>query len=149
MRPVCLLIALIVMTGTGGYARQAPSATLDAVRAHREGLAVWWTGNAGWLIKAGDRLIGIDLDLSLPQKVQPPPVTAEALAAELDVAFVSHHHGDHCNTSTLRALAPSVPASTTTALRTARTGVPGRAKTSWPAWTCVPRSLPNRATALP
>jgi L-ascorbate 6-phosphate lactonase len=105
MRSVCLLIALIVVTGTGGYARQAPSATLDAVRAHREGLAVWWTGNAGWLIKAGDRLIGIDLDLSLPQKVQPPPVTAEALAAELDVVFVSHHHGDHCNTSTLRALA--------------------------------------------
>lgn len=106
MRCLCLLIALMTLVpGAAGQGTQAPTATIDAVRAHREGLAVWWTGNAGWLIKAGDRLIGIDLDLSLPQKVQPPPVAAAALAAELDVAFVSHHHGDHCNTATLRTLA--------------------------------------------
>jgi L-ascorbate 6-phosphate lactonase len=106
MRCLCVVIALMtVVPGAAGQGTQAPIATIDAVRAHREGIAVWWTGNAGWLIKAGDRLIGIDLDLSLPQKVQPPPVAAEPLAAELDVAFVSHHHGDHCNTATIRTLA--------------------------------------------
>lgn len=103
--PFFLIAVMTLVPGTAGQATQGSTPTIDAVRAHREGLAVWWTGNAGWLVKAGDRLIGIDLDLSLPQKVQPPPLTAETLAADLDVAFVSHHHGDHCNTATLRALA--------------------------------------------
>jgi L-ascorbate metabolism protein UlaG (beta-lactamase superfamily) len=78
---------------------------LDQVRSHRKGLAVWWVGNAGWLIQSEGVLIGIDLDLSTEEKVQPPPVSARDLAGELDVAFVSHHHGDHCNVSTIKALA--------------------------------------------
>ena len=107
MRSLFVLLALAVapVAGRAPQTLPAPRSTLDEIRAHREGVAVWWTGNAGWLIKSGSRLVGIDLDLSLPQKVQPPPVAADALASELDVVFVSHHHGDHCNTSTLRALA--------------------------------------------
>src|SRR5688572_7572140 len=85
---------------------QAPSATLlENLRAHQQGLAVWWVGNAGWLIKSDGLLVGVDLDLSLPQKVQPPAIPPEALSLELDVLFVSHHHGDHCNVATIRALA--------------------------------------------
>jgi L-ascorbate metabolism protein UlaG (beta-lactamase superfamily) len=102
---IALALGLGAAAGAAGQAPPAPAATIDALRAHRQGLAVWWVGNAGWLIKSGDLLIGVDLDLSLPQKVQPPPITADALAGELDVAFVSHHHGDHCNSATLRALA--------------------------------------------
>ena len=103
MKHVILLFAL---AGVTVQAQQpAASTTLESVRAHRQGTAIWWTGNAGWLIKSGDLLIGVDLDLSLPQKLQPPPLAAEALAGELDVVFVSHHHGDHCNGATLRALA--------------------------------------------
>jgi L-ascorbate metabolism protein UlaG (beta-lactamase superfamily) len=83
----------------------AQTAALDSVRSHKQGLAVWWMGNAGWLIKSDNLLIGVDLDLSVPQKVQPPPIAPEALAPELDVALVSHHHGDHCNVPTIRALA--------------------------------------------
>jgi L-ascorbate metabolism protein UlaG (beta-lactamase superfamily) len=104
MRSV-LLFALVALTGAAGRAQQPATGMIEGLRAHREGIAVWWVGNAGWLIKSGDLLIGLDLDLSLPQKVQPPSVAAEALASELDVAFVSHHHGDHCNNATLRALA--------------------------------------------
>jgi L-ascorbate 6-phosphate lactonase len=78
---------------------------LDQVRSHHKGVAVWWVGNAGWLIKADDLLIGTDLDLSSEEKVQPPPITAGELAPELDVAFVTHHHGDHCNVPTIKALA--------------------------------------------
>jgi L-ascorbate 6-phosphate lactonase len=80
-------------------------AVLEEIRAHHKGIALWWVGNAGWLIKSGDLLIGTDLDLSDEEKIQPPPITAQELAGELDVAFVSHHHGDHCNIPTLRALA--------------------------------------------
>jgi L-ascorbate 6-phosphate lactonase len=78
---------------------------IGELRGHEQGTAVWWTGNAGWVIKSGGLTVGMDLDLSTANKVQPPPVTAEELAGELDVAFVSHHHGDHCNVATIRALA--------------------------------------------
>ncbi len=100
-----VLLAVLVAAASGSGSAQQPAAALESVKAHREGVAIWWAGNAGWLIKSGDLLVGIDLDLSLPNKVQPPPVSPDALAAELDVAFVSHHHGDHCNGTTLRALA--------------------------------------------
>ena len=83
----------------------APQKVLDEIRLHHHGIAVWWVGNAGWLIKADDQLIGIDLDLSTEDKVQSPPITPEQVAGELDVEFVSHHHGDHCNVTTIRALA--------------------------------------------
>jgi L-ascorbate metabolism protein UlaG (beta-lactamase superfamily) len=78
---------------------------LEQVRSHRSGIAVWWVGNAGWLIKVDDILIGIDLDLSMQGKIQPPTITAADLAGELDVAFVTHHHGDHCNIATIKELA--------------------------------------------
>jgi L-ascorbate metabolism protein UlaG (beta-lactamase superfamily) len=57
------------------------------------------------LIKADGILIGTDLDLEVGRKVLPPPVTPEGLAPLLDVAFVTHHHGDHFNRPTLKALA--------------------------------------------
>ncbi len=78
---------------------------LEQIRSHHQGIAIWWVGNAGWLIKAGDLLIGTDLDLSNEEKVQPPPITPEELAGELDIEFVTHHHGDHCNAPTIQALA--------------------------------------------
>ena len=86
-------------------ANQPAGTVLDEIRSHHSGLAVWWVGNAGWLIKSDEVLIGIDLDLDSASKVQPPPISAQDLAAQLDVAFVTHHHGDHCNIPTLRSLA--------------------------------------------
>ena len=80
-------------------------AVLDEIRAHHSGVAVWWVGNAGWLIKSGDLLISTDLDLSMDEKILPPPISARELARELDIAFVSHHHGDHCNVPTINELA--------------------------------------------
>ena len=96
----------VALVAAGALSAQAPQATLlENLRAHHQGLAVWWVGNAGWLIKSDGLLVGVDLDLSLPQKVQPPAIPPEALSLELDVLFVSHHHGDHCNVATIRALA--------------------------------------------
>ena len=82
-----------------------PPAVVEQIRSHSKGMAVWWVGNAGWLIKGDSVLIGIDLDLSRSGKIEPPVITPEQLAGELDVIFVSHHHGDHCNTETLKSLA--------------------------------------------
>jgi L-ascorbate 6-phosphate lactonase len=84
---------------------QQPPQALDQIRSHHKGIAAWWVGNAGWIIKADGLLIGIDLDLSTANKISPPVIKAEELANELDIAFVSHHHGDHCNVPTISALA--------------------------------------------
>jgi L-ascorbate 6-phosphate lactonase len=78
---------------------------LEQVKAHKKGLAVWWVGNAGWLIKSDDVLIGTDLDLASDEKVYEPPISAEDLAKVLNAIFVTHHHGDHCNGPTLKTLA--------------------------------------------
>lgn len=77
---------------------------LDQIRAHQKGIALWWMGNDGWLIKSDNILIGTDLDLDIADKIQPPPLSAQELAAELDVAFVTHHHGDHFNAPTHKIL---------------------------------------------
>lgn len=109
LNPAVLLISLLLVGGTldsfGQATATTPPSIIDQVRSHHQGLAIWWTGNAGWLIKANDFLVGIDLDLGTHNKVTPPPVRAEELAAELDVALVTHHHGDHCHPPTIQALA--------------------------------------------
>jgi len=77
----------------------------EQIKAKQKGLALWWVGNAGWLIKADGILIGTDLDLDLEEKIYEPPISAGDLAKILDVVFVTHHHGDHCNAPTLKVLA--------------------------------------------
>jgi L-ascorbate 6-phosphate lactonase len=95
--PCFALFALASPTRSG-------HAILDQIRSHHKGIAIWWTGNAGWLIKSDDLLIGTDLTLDNDEKVQPPPVTASEIAPDLDVLLVTHHHGDHCNPETIREL---------------------------------------------
>lgn len=101
----CLVDVLVALLATTCASQAAPSAVLEQIRAHKSGLAVWWVGNAGWLIKADGLLIGIDLDLGTTGKITPPVITADELAGEIDVAIVTHHHGDHCNVPTIRAIA--------------------------------------------
>ncbi|GAB4124352.1 MAG: hypothetical protein Kow001_21290 [Acidobacteriota bacterium] len=108
---MAVLVTSLLLAGEGpgtfggATAANEPPSTIEQIRSHRDGLAVWWTGNAGWLIKADDFLVGIDLDLGTENKIKPPPVRAGELAPELDVALVTHHHGDHCHVPTIRALA--------------------------------------------
>jgi len=89
----------------GFQGNEAHHRVLEQIQSHNRGIAVWWVGNAGWLIKSDNLLIGIDLDLSSAGKLAPPVITAEELAGELDIELVSHHHGDHCNVPTIKGLA--------------------------------------------
>jgi L-ascorbate metabolism protein UlaG (beta-lactamase superfamily) len=93
----CAVLGVVVHCAAADIANE--------VRSRSSGTALWWTGNAGWLIRSGELVIGIDLDLSTGQKLQPPPITPGEAASLVDVALVSHHHGDHCNIPTIRALA--------------------------------------------
>jgi L-ascorbate metabolism protein UlaG (beta-lactamase superfamily) len=81
------------------------AAVVDQLRSQHTGLTVWWVGNDGWLIKSGNVLVGTDLALETEDKIQVPPISAQQLAPQLDVEFVTHHHGDHCNVETIKALA--------------------------------------------
>jgi L-ascorbate 6-phosphate lactonase len=98
------LLLLGVVTFAFANAADSGDALISQIRSHRKGIAVWWMGNAGWLIKSGDLLIGTDLTLDNDEKVHPPPLTALELAPDLDVVFATHHHSDHCNPKTLQTL---------------------------------------------
>jgi L-ascorbate 6-phosphate lactonase len=101
------LLLIAAATAAPMAPQAAPAATnlVEEVKSHHEGIAVWWVGNAGWLIKSDELLVGIDLDLEAGEKIRTPPVTATELAGLVDVVFATHHHGDHCNVSTIRTLA--------------------------------------------
>lgn len=104
---VAALVPLALALAAVAAAADEPARgrVIDEVRSHRSGLAIWWVGNAGWLVKADGLLIGIDLDLDSTERIAPPPVTAEELAGEIDVAFATHHHGDHFDAATLAKIA--------------------------------------------
>ncbi|HEX8984682.1 MAG TPA: MBL fold metallo-hydrolase [Bryobacteraceae bacterium] len=100
-----LLILLAVPLASFSQSNPATAAVADQLRSPHTGLSVWWVGNDGWLIKSGNVLIGTDLALETEDKIQAPPISAQQLAPQLDVEFVTHHHGDHCNVETIKALA--------------------------------------------
>src|SRR4051812_4287232 len=77
----------------------------DEVAAHHQGLAVWWTGHNGWLIKSDGLLVSTDLCTEDEGRLYQAPISAEELAPLLDVAFVTHGHGDHFHPRTCRILA--------------------------------------------
>jgi L-ascorbate metabolism protein UlaG (beta-lactamase superfamily) len=78
---------------------------VDEVKAHRSGLSVWWTGHNGWLIKSGTTLVGTDLATEDEARLYQSPISADELAPLLDMAFITHGHGDHFNRKTARVLA--------------------------------------------
>ena len=105
--PVLLIAAACVPVWAQG--NRSSEVILKEIQGHHQGMAVWWMGNSGWLIRSGDLLIGSDLDLEADSKsypkIHPPPLTPQQLAGELDVEFVTHQHGDHCNVATIKGLA--------------------------------------------
>ncbi|MEC7771768.1 MAG: MBL fold metallo-hydrolase [Bacteroidota bacterium] len=80
---------------------------LKEIKSHNSGLAVWWTGHNGWLIKYNNILIGTDLALESVERSMPSPISAKELANELDISFISHEHGDHFERETSKILSNS------------------------------------------
>jgi L-ascorbate 6-phosphate lactonase len=78
---------------------------LDEIRAHKKGIALWWIGQNGWLIKSDNTLIATDLPLESNEREFPTPITASELAGELDISFITHEHSDHFERETSRTLA--------------------------------------------
>lgn len=101
-----LILALLLGTSVCCRAQKTFSKgkLLKEIQSHKEGLAVWWTGHNGWLIKYNDILIGTDLALESKDRAIASPISAEELAAELDISFITHEHGDHFERETSKIL---------------------------------------------
>jgi L-ascorbate metabolism protein UlaG (beta-lactamase superfamily) len=103
---VLMFSCLSLASGQEWPREQIPAPRIrDEVQAHDSGPAVWWTGHNGWLIKSAGLLIGTDLATEDPARLYRSPIAAEELAPLLDVAFITHKHGDHFNRKTARVLA--------------------------------------------
>ena len=104
MKMTTLILVCCVLAATPVLGQSSGVTILQQIRSHRDGVALWWLGNDGWLIKSGGVLLATDLDLESSERLQPPPISTAELADVLDVAFVTHHHGDHFNEPTLKIL---------------------------------------------
>jgi L-ascorbate 6-phosphate lactonase len=80
------------------------SQLFQEIKNHDEGTALWWSGHNGWLIKSGDLLVSTDILLDYDKRALPPSITAEELARELDISFITHYHKDHFNRPTSKIL---------------------------------------------
>ena len=105
---VCVTVVLFCTAAARGQEQAGKSPRherlLAEIRKHDSGLAIWWTGNNGWLAKADGLLIGTDLALDDPIRERPAPISAAELAGQLDVSFVTHVHHDHFNGPTSKVL---------------------------------------------
>ena len=66
-----LLIAVAASAPAWAQAERSAEISLQNIRDHHQGLAVWWMGNSGWLIKSDNLLIGADLDLEFTSRSYP------------------------------------------------------------------------------
>lgn len=77
---------------------------LKALCRPTDGVRLLWTGNDGWLLWDGERLMGIDLDFTNPLRTEPPRVGLPAVAKRLALHLISHAHEDHFSGDTCRVL---------------------------------------------
>ena len=96
-----LLLLMFLMNSASGQDKRI----IDEIRDHKTGTAVWWIGQGSWIIKSGDLVISTDLFLENKGRIAPSPVTPEEIATVLDIAFITHGHGDHFEEYTSRILA--------------------------------------------
>jgi L-ascorbate 6-phosphate lactonase len=84
--------------------RSTSTRIIDEIKAHKKGMAAWWTGQNGWLIKSDNTLIGTDLVLASFNRIEELPITPDELAGEIDFSFITHEHSDHFERVTSRTL---------------------------------------------
>lgn len=103
---IILSLALIAILSAQPVALEGSASRriIKEIKDHQQGMAVWWTGHNGWLIKSGSILIGTDLCLESADRAVPSPVSAAELAPILNISFITHEHGDHFERETSKIL---------------------------------------------
>ncbi|MEX2233548.1 MAG: MBL fold metallo-hydrolase [Cyclobacteriaceae bacterium] len=100
--PAVLFLALLLISAP--TAGQENKRMIDEIKEHQSGIGLWWAGHNSWIIKSGDMVVTTDLYLENNLRLAPSPITPEEIAAEVDISFVTHAHGDHFNEYTSRIL---------------------------------------------
>ena len=95
---------LVLLSAFPALRGQQSHRMIDDIKAHASGLGIWWAGHNSWIIKSGDLVVTTDLYLENSMRLAPSPVTPEEIAAEVDISFVTHAHGDHFNEYTSKIL---------------------------------------------
>lgn len=102
---------LLVGGALGATPPQASTPIAPQLDIDVPGLSLWWTGNAGWLVRSRDVLIGLDLvlekepfldEFSMDVRYERPIRAAQL--SRLNFSFVSHAHGDHFARETTKVL---------------------------------------------
>lgn len=99
-----LALFLTVFVAVPAAFSQETKKMIDEIKAHNSGVGVWWAGHNSWIIKSEGMVVTTDLYLQNSLRLEPSPVTAEELAPEVDISFVTHAHGDHFNEYTSKVL---------------------------------------------
>lgn len=98
------LIACLIAAVPRCLIAQEEGKMIKEIKAHRNGTALWWAGHNSWIVKSGDLIVTTDLYLENGMRLAPSPITAEEIAPEVDISFVTHAHGDHFNEHASRIL---------------------------------------------
>ena len=99
--PVCTILSILLFNTAYGQNKRM----IDQIKDHKTGMAVWWIGQDSWIIKSGDLVISTDLFLQDEGRISPCPVNPHELAPVIDIAFITHGHGDHFEPYTNKILA--------------------------------------------
>jgi L-ascorbate 6-phosphate lactonase len=90
---------------------QLPSTAMDILntRLPPDTIALWWLGQAGFVLRSAHTIIYLDPFLSEhTDRLIPPLFTAEE-GVPADLVFCTHEHWDHLDPQTLRGLAKASP----------------------------------------
>jgi L-ascorbate 6-phosphate lactonase len=101
---ISLLFILVIHVQSEAQETSGSRPIIQEIKNHQQGMAVWWTGHNGWVIKSGSVVIGTDLCLESEQRAIPSPVSAAELAPILDISLITHEHGDHFERETSKIL---------------------------------------------
>ena len=72
-------------------------------------VAVWWLGQASFVIKGGSAVVYIDPYLRVSDRRLTPPPFAPSAVTNADLVILTHDHSDHVDPETLPGLAAASP----------------------------------------
>jgi L-ascorbate metabolism protein UlaG (beta-lactamase superfamily) len=87
----------------------SPTAELRALDVAPGTVALWWLGQAGFAVRAGELLVLLDPFLAERSERVTAPAFDPADATDVDIVACSHEHYDHLDLASLPAIARASP----------------------------------------
>ncbi len=91
------------------YAAPELIAAIDAEVVPPSAVALWWIGQASFVVKAAGAIIYIDPYLAMSDRRVTPAAFAPSAVTNADIVLLTHDHGDHIDPSALPGIAAASP----------------------------------------